>query len=209
MVTSPPDLGLSASPVTVVAATGVEARPLRRRLHDRRGVRVVQSGIALAALATGPETVVISCGLAGSLDESLPTGTVVIPESVALDVGPRTACDAELSERLRAAAERCGVVPRSVALVTCDHVVCGAERRVWAARGYAAVDMETALLARTASRMAAVRVVIDSPARELSPLWESPRRAAARPWLWGEAAWLARTAPRLCDLAARIVAEAL
>jgi hypothetical protein len=210
MATSPPEDGTSgtSTAVTAVAAMAVEARPLRRRLAGNPTVRVQQGGIALSRWTDASHQLLISCGLAGALASDVSTGTVVIPDVVALGSGERRRCDEDAVASLRDAAARCGVTAHTGAVVTADHVVAGAERALWAVRGYVAVDMESALLAQRAPRFAVVRVILDTPVRELSAAWARPGRAIATPWLWGEALWLARVAPRLCDLVARIVAEA-
>lgn len=198
----------AAGAVVAVAATGIEARPLRRRLEGNARVRVDVGGVALSRWPAGNHDVVVSCGLAGALGAGLPTGTIVIPDMVGMDTGSPQPCDPEIVDLLRGAAVRCGVQPHDGPLVTVDHVVSGSERGVWWERGYAAVDMESALMIGRAQRFGAVRVVLDTPERELSPAWARPRQAMATPWLWGEALWLARVAPALCDLVARIVAAA-
>ena len=208
MATSLPEALSQARPITVFAAMGMEARPLRRRLAGNDGVRVEQGGIAAARWASTGHDLLLSCGLAGGLVDGLRTGTVVIPDAVALADGPLVDCDRDAVSRLREAATRLGHPIHDGPLVTVDHVVGGAERGRWAERGYVAVDMETATVAHRAARVAAVRIVLDTPQRELSPRWARPRRAMATPTLWGEAVWLARVGPRLCDVVARIVAAA-
>jgi hypothetical protein len=86
-------------------------------------------------------------------------------------------------------------------------MVQGAGRRVWADRGCVAVDMETGLL--DVPRIAAVRVVLDTPDRELSPVWAHPLAAVVRPDVWPEGLWLWRIAPRLARRAAAILAAGL
>lgn len=201
--------GTELGPVTVFAATAVEARPLRRRLGGIAGITVERTGIGAGQRHGVAVAVAISCGLAGGLDSRLPSGTVVIPDAVGDGGGELHACDPMLLQRLRVAAERCGVTAHPGPLLTVDHVVSGAERDHWARRGYAAVDMESALLVSLSRRFAALRVVLDTPSRELSPAWTRPRRAVLSPRLWGQALWLARAAPQRCDLAAAIVALAL
>ena len=198
-----------ADAITVVAATATEARPVRRRLRDVPGVRVEIGGIRASRWRPSAGATVLSCGLAGGLDESVPTGSLVIPDVVGVDGGIRYACDDELVARLRAAARECGLAAHPGPLLSVGHVVSGVERRLWAARGYAAADMESGVLARLAGRFAVVRVVLDTPQREISPAWHRPARAIARPRLWGQALWMARFAPGQCDVAARVVAEAL
>jgi hypothetical protein len=90
--------------------------------------------------------------------------------------------------------------------LTRDALVTGSERASWAQRGYAAVDMETGLI--HSRRLAAVRVVLDTPEREISRAWLEPLRALTHPALWGEGLWLAREAPRCARIAAAVFAAA-
>jgi nucleoside phosphorylase len=150
---------------------------------------------------------IISCGLAGGLRHDLPTGTILIPHDVLSPDGTTLHCDDELVERLIAGARTIGIEPRSEPMVTTTTVVTGGERRRWADRGYAAVDMETGLL--RAPRVAAVRTILDTPLRELSEDWLNPALAALKPWNWRELLWLAREGPRCARLAAQVVAAAL
>ena len=81
----------------------------------------------------------------------------------------------------------------------------GAERRRWAVRGAVAADMETGLL--DAARLATVRVVLDTPDRELGAAWLRPATALLPPAAWRQLPWLAREAPRCARLAAAVLAE--
>ncbi|HZY98619.1 MAG TPA: hypothetical protein VFE36_03515 [Candidatus Baltobacteraceae bacterium] len=191
--------------IAIVTATSVEAKAARRAMPDRD---VIEAGIALchSGRVEGLPTV-ISCGLAGGLHDHLPTGTVVIPFDVLRPDGTSMHCDRDLSERLIAAARAGGIEPVTDPIVTTMDLVTGEDRRAWARRGYAAVDMETGLLG--AARVAAVRVVLDTPLRELSEEWLAPARALLNPRLWPEAIWLARHGPRCAKLAAEIVRDAL
>lgn len=189
----------------VVTATGLEARAIRRRAT---GARVVEAGVGLAHLdGASFSGVAISCGLAGGLRDDLPTGTILIPTVVATTGGRSIACNVTWTARLRAAAERLGYVYVDAPLLTSETLITGAARAPWASRGFAAVDMETAAI--PADAIVAVRVILDTPARELSPDWLAPARAMLRPKNWGQALWLARAGPRCADVAARIVAAAL
>jgi len=111
-----------------------------------------------------------------------------------------------LSERLAAAARSLGFEPVLEPMLTSRTIVNGAERDVWARAGYAGVDMETGLI--DAPRVAAVRVVLDTPQRELSAEWIEPMRALRNPRNWMQALWLARHAPRFARRAAQVVAFA-
>jgi hypothetical protein len=187
---------------------GVEARPLRRRAA---GLRLVRAGIGLATLDRALLTtdVVFSVGLAGGLAPELASGTVVIPAQVAREDGTLIPCDAAWCTALVTASRRLGYPTVTLPLLSADGLVTGAGRALWAGRGFAAVDMETALLAGMVPRVAAVRVVMDTPAREISPAWEHPGRAVLDPRNWREGAWIARAAPRYSMRAARVLAAAI
>jgi hypothetical protein len=75
-------------------------------------------------------------------------------------------------------------------------MVTGAARTTWAGRGHVAVDMESAGAAESAQRFAVLRVILDTPSRELSDAWAEPARAIRRPSNWSEAIWLGIHAPR-------------
>jgi len=144
--------------------------------------------------------------LAGGLRAGLPSGTVLIPRALGDPDGATRACDEELVAALLAAAESCGMEPLDAPLLCSPVLVRGRERARWAAAGYAGVDMESMRL-RT-RRLAAVRVILDTPERELSTAWLRPLSAIVSPAAWRELPWLARTAPRSARLAAEIVARA-
>ncbi|HEY8755962.1 MAG TPA: hypothetical protein VIN65_06395 [Candidatus Dormibacteraeota bacterium] len=194
--------------VTVIVAMGVEARPFARLVPQ---LRLVRAGIGLSTLDRVQLTtrVVLSVGLAGGLTGDLVSGTVVIPAQVAREDGVLVACDPEWSTALERASRRLGYPTSTASLLSADALVTHAGRGLWAARGFAAVDMETAVLAGMVPRVAAVRVVLDTPTQEISPAWERPARAALDPRNWREGAWLARAAPRLSRRAALVVAAAL
>lgn len=198
-------MATSTERVAFAGATPIEARALRKYLAREL---VVECGISLSRLPDGfSAQIVVSCGLAGGLRDELPTGTVVIPREVQTPNGEMRSCDREWSERLHAAAATLGYVPIDAPLLTSATIVTGDERRRWAERGFCAVDMETGLL--RSPRIAAVRVILDTPLRELSPEWAQPARALLRPSNWPQAVMLAREAPRCADLAAQIAAAAL
>jgi nucleoside phosphorylase len=186
--------------VTLIAATSLECKALRRELPE---ARIVQVGIALANLKGALGETVVSCGLAGGLRTDLPTGTVLIPREVRAPNGSVMRCDDELVEALMQGARSLGIEPVFDRLLTADSIVNGAAREAWATKGYAGVDMETGCI--VASRVAAVRVVLDTPHHELSAEWRSPLRAMLKPWNWPQAVWLAREAPRAARLAALVL----
>lgn len=167
---------------------------------------IVQAGIALGRLDTKLREGVVSCGLAGGLRPDLPTGTLLIPRDVRRPDGRMLRCDATLVEAFARSARSLGIEPVFDPLLTADRIVQGAERMQWGAQGYAGVDMETGLI--DAPRVAAVRVVLDTPEHEISGDWQSPLLAILKPWNWPQALWLAREAPRAATLCAKVVAGA-
>ena len=187
--------------MVIVAATSVERKPLRRALPD---ARIVLAGVGLANLREDLGDTVLSCGLAGGLRKDLPTGTLLLPRKVRRPGGGTLQCDEALVEALAIGARTLGVEPVFDPLLTAESIVNGAARAYWARQGYAGVDMETGRL--TAPRVAAVRVVLDTPENEISADWAVPWRALLKPSNWPQARWLAREAPRAAALAAAVVA---
>jgi len=167
---------------------------------------VVRVGVGVSrppGLLAGP---VVSCGLAGSLRSDVPLGTVLVPECVLRRDGSARRCDPALVEALVAGARRLGVEPVQEPMLTSETLITGAERAVWAARGCVAADMETGLLG--VDRLASVRVVLDTPGRELSAAWQRPARAIWQPRAWADLPWLLREGPRCARLAADVLALA-
>jgi hypothetical protein len=193
--------------VTAVAAMGVEVWAVRRRAPH---VLVHQAGIGLRGwhgLITTP--IVASVGLAGGLRRDLAPGTVVVATEVALEDAPPVSCDQRWVEATISAARRLGFTCVAGPLVTATHLVTGAERGMWAEKGFVAVDMESAYLAGRAAGLAVVRVILDTPQHELSPAWERPTRAALDPRNFRELVWLLRNVPRYSLRAASVLAEAV
>ncbi|HWW09079.1 MAG TPA: hypothetical protein VNY76_02425 [Candidatus Acidoferrales bacterium] len=196
-----------AEDATVVVATRTEERAVRRfapqfRVH-RAGVSLRQWNREIAT------PVVISAGLAGGLDSAHASGTVVVASDVALGDGERVACDPDWVQALTSAARTLGLPVINGGIVTAERLVTGNARDRWARSGYVAADMESGLLIGRAARVVALRVLLDTPDRELSPSWEHPARASLDPRRWPEAAWLFRTAPELARRVARVLAAAV
>jgi hypothetical protein len=169
---------------------------------------VIVAGVSLARFRSPSlSDVVISCGLAGGLRRDVPAGTVLIPRTVRRPGGEMLECDPDLVEALALGARGLGYEPLLDPMVTSATIVRGANRLSWANRGYAGVDMETGLL--YAPRVAAVRVVLDTPLHEFSADWLRPVSALMRPRNWPDALWLARMAPKYALVAASVLNAAL
>lgn len=191
--------------ITVVTATRLETAEARKALPAT--IRVVEAGISLQRSAGPIQGIAISCGLAGGLRDDLPTGAILIPRTVCRPDGTSLACDPALVESLIAAARALGHEPIDAPLLTSATLVHGSERARWAARGFAGVDMETGII--QADRLACVRVVLDTPRREISPAWQRPASAMLRPRAWLDLPFLAREGPRGARLSARVVLKSL
>lgn len=190
--------------VVVVAATGVEAKALRRSLPAER---VYESGIALARGKVPPCDLAISAGLAGALRTGLATGTVLVPRRIGTAGGAVRECDRAFVERALAAARARGFDVCDEPLLTAERLVHGAERARWARSGFAAVDMESALI--DAPSVACVRIVLDTPEREISPAWEHAWRVFLTPAAWRDLPFLAREGPKCAARSAQVIAAAL
>lgn len=199
--------GADVEHLIVVAPTAIEAREARRALP---GARIVRSGVSLSRLPHAGASLsgtVVTCGVAGSLIPGLSTGTVLVPRRVLRPDGRVLECDAGLVAMLAAAARRLGHEPDLRDMATTTGLTVGADRAVWAARGCAGADMETGLLG--ADRVASIRVVLDTPDRELHPAWGRPLTALWHPAAWAQLPWLAAEGPRCARLAAQVLAAAL
>jgi hypothetical protein len=190
---------------TAIAATALEARALRRAAPH---AHVVECGIAFSRCDPHDlGTTVISCGLAGGLRADLPSGSVVVADRVRRPGGEVFMCDRALVAQLVVAARKLGHETVVAPLLTSATLIRGIERERWAQHGYAAADMESGLI--VAPRIGVIRVILDTPARELSEKWLRPASAFLDPRLWPQAIWLARNAPRCARIAAEIAAAVL
>ncbi len=198
-------MDISDRPVTVVTATGVETLAARKALAPT--VRVVQAGIALRATRARIAGIAISCGLAGGLRDDVPTGTVLIPRVVHRTDGVEIVCEESLVESLAAAARALGYAPVDAPLLSSAALVREGERKTWAERGYAGADMESGFI--DCEALACVRVVLDTPQREISAAWQRPGSVLVSPRAWIDVPFLAREGPRCAAIAARVIAAAL
>ena len=196
--------------MVVLAATGLEWRAARRALAGS-GIDVIRCGVALRRWEppAPPQPALITCGLAGGLSPDLAPGTVVVAESVAFEDGEFVARDPRWVDALVAGTRACGREPVVGPMLTSRRLVVGEALRAWAAKGFVAAEMETALLAPAGAPLGSLRVVLDAPSREVSARWSRPALAPLDPRRWGETVWLAARAPGYARMAARCVAAGL
>jgi len=189
--------------VAIVAATGVEASAAR---WAAPGTLVFKVGIACAKRNTF-ETAVISCGLAGGLRPDVPTGSVLVPRSVRRPDGSELVCDPEMTQALIRSTQDCRKRAIEAPMITSCVLIHGRARSRYAELGYAGADMETGLL--QAPRIACVRVVLDTPQREIDPAWQRPASVLLHARAWRDLPFLMREGRRCAGLAARIAARAI
>ena len=191
--------------VRLLAPTWLEYAAARAAVAD---VPVRHVGIGASNYRPEDQSPAIVCGLAGGLASNIEPGAVIIPDYIADEAGTLTACDAELLDALRSGCRRAGFRFTSGVMLTGSHIITGNERSHWADMGFMTADMETVNLARHVSRIATVRVALDTVAHPISSEWTQPR-ATLTPRLWRELLWLVTHAPQYALRAAVIVRYAL
>ena len=190
--------GDAATRLLLLVPMAVEAAALRRAVP---GAAMLRTGVGPARAATAAVKAsrlvggaVAVGGFCGALTDELRPGDIVVASEVRGPQGQGVRCS---SEALVAALRERGL-QRVFAgpVVSADHVVRGAERAILAAGGALVVDMESAWLAPAAAGrpFAVLRVVLDTPARELTrPLatlvagitaWRALRRAGPALGAW-------------------------
>lgn len=195
-----------ARPLQIIAPTRLEYLAVRAVA----GPVVVHGGIGLSKwCGAAAQTPIVVCGLAGGLRPGMLPGTILIPREVGLPNGTTVPCDPAMVSRLTAAARSLGYEPDGGPLLTAPGIVTGAAREHWWSRGFVGADMETGLLAKHDFPVATVRVVLDTRERAIAGDWIHARRAALRPALWREMAWMCRAAPTYALRAARVLRTAL
>jgi 4-hydroxy-3-methylbut-2-en-1-yl diphosphate reductase len=192
--------------LSVAAALRIEALAVRSALP---GARVVRTGMGpararaaagrwIAAAGPAQRAALAVAGLGAGLDPGLRPGDVVVATEVR---GPDGVLACPSAALLEQALRGRGLHARLGPLVSVDHLVRGAERARLHAEGAIAADMESAFLAAAARPVpvAVLRVVVDSPGRELSRpgiVLDGPRALLT----------LRRAAPALADWAAAVEA---
>jgi adenosylhomocysteine nucleosidase len=172
----------------IVAALGVELRPLGPRVPRTQAIAtradgslIIASGIGRAAAAAGARRLVeagagalMSWGLAGGLDPALAPGTIVLPSEVLAADGTRFATTNTWRERLHHALAAGQAVSAGRLLTSRELLSSPADKaRAWRRMSAVAVDMESAAVAEIAAQhrlpFLAVRVVVDSAADAVPP----------------------------------------
>jgi 4-hydroxy-3-methylbut-2-enyl diphosphate reductase len=170
-----------------MAPMRLEARALERGLVAgrvlRAGVGPRRARRAAVAAAALPAGAVAIAGLAGALAPGLEPGEVVLADRVLWRSGECAARCAD-PEPLAAALRDRGLRVHIGAVVSVRSPAVGATRQSLSRTGALAVDMESVWLAPGAAGrpLAVVRVVLDSPRRELANPWQTLsglRRAGA------------------------------
>jgi adenosylhomocysteine nucleosidase len=149
-----------------VAAQGVAIRVRIAGVGAQNAQRAAQAAVADGAQA------LLSWGFAGALDPQLRAGTLLLPSAVVAADGERLPVDAEWHQRLLASLKpRLRVSTQPIGEVL--HPLRGAAAKVAHGRAFlvAAVDMESAALARVARQagiaFVAVRAVTDTRSRRV------------------------------------------
>ncbi len=143
------------------------------RIARRSGCRVEVGGgtaagaeAAVRRLLAANVSMLVSFGLAGGLDPSLPPGCLLVPEWVQTG-GRRIATDASVNQRLG------GFTPHGLLGAASVAASVAEKRALWAATGCAAVDLESGAVAFAASAagvpFGVLRAICDPADRDLPP----------------------------------------
>jgi 4-hydroxy-3-methylbut-2-en-1-yl diphosphate reductase len=181
----------------LIAPLRIERAAVRRGLPEalvlRSGMGAARARSTALVAARIPAGAVAVVGFCGAVTGDLHAGDVVVASEVRGPAGVTGCASGPVAAALAALGIE-GIRVGPVASV--DHLVRAAERRVLAGEGALAVDMESAWLAPAAAGrpFAVLRVVVDTPARELyRPLatvagglaaWQALRRAVPALALW-------------------------
>lgn len=169
-----------APKIGFVAALAAECASLRKQTPREGAWLVAQSGpgaaraeaAAARSVAAGAQ-VLVSWGLAGGLDARLAPGTVLVPRRVREQGAEPVAVDALWHARLAALADEFPLEQGDLLTVPAALESPEVKRAAAAATQAAAVDMESAAIARAALRarvpFVALRVVVDGASDALPP----------------------------------------
>lgn len=156
--------------LAVLAPLSVEAIALRLGL---RGARVVRTGFGPRRARAAAQHLSLSgyralaiAGVCGALDTALVPGDVIVASELLGGPGAHKLADAE---SLLAAVRALGARTQLGPILSIDHIARGREREQLRESGAIAFDMESRWLAEAARErpLAVLRVVVDTPTREL------------------------------------------
>jgi len=179
--------------LAVLAPLSIEALALRCGLHEARVIRTgagpKRSQSAAQRLAGSPDSALAVAGVCGGVVPELQPGDVIVASELQGGKGTHKLARAEA---LVDALHDLGVDAHFGPIRSEDHIVRSAEREQLRASGAIAVDMESRWLAEAAGErpFAALRVVVDTPHRELLRIGAIPNSLRAL-------ATLRRVAPAL------------
>jgi 4-hydroxy-3-methylbut-2-enyl diphosphate reductase len=162
---------LIAAPLRLEAwaiLAGIGSRSHSARVH-RTGMGPRRAQTAAALLRERPGAALLVMGFGGALDEHSDVGDVVVADAVQGPDGMAAVACAGAQE-LADALERRGLRVRRGAVASVARIAIGDTRVQLRQTGAIAVDMESAWLAPGAGErpFAVVRVISDTPARELT-----------------------------------------
>jgi 4-hydroxy-3-methylbut-2-enyl diphosphate reductase len=186
--------------LAVLAPLSIEALALRWGLREARVIRTGagprRSQSSAQRLVESPDCALAVAGVCGGVAAELQPGDVIVASELQGGAGTRRLAHAEaLVDALRALGTAAQLGP----IYSEDHIVRGSERERLRESGAIAVDMESRWLAEAAGQrpFAVLRVVIDTPMRELLRLGAIPdslralatlRRVAPALEAWARAA---------------------
>jgi 4-hydroxy-3-methylbut-2-enyl diphosphate reductase len=163
--------------LAVLAPLFIEALALRCGLREARVIRTGagprRSQSAAQRLAGSPDRAMAVAGVCGGVDPELQPGDVIVASELQGGMGTHKLTDPEaLVDAIRAL----GMTAQLGPIRSEGHIVRGAERARLFESGAIAVDMESRWLAEAAAErpFAVLRVVIDTPRRELLRLGAIP-----------------------------------
>jgi 4-hydroxy-3-methylbut-2-en-1-yl diphosphate reductase len=168
----------------VCAPLRIEARAVRRGYGGpvvHTGMGPVRSARSAARLADLDAEAMAITGVCGALDPAMRPGDLVVATELRRHGATTIACPS--AELLAAELRRTGLTVHTGPIVTVDRVAAGARRAALAKTGACAVDMESAILAKSLAKnpaapftaaaqnsptaLAVVRAVVDTPDRPL------------------------------------------
>jgi len=177
---------LIAAPLRLEAA--IVSSGARGAAVCRTGMGPRRARAAAPLLRERPGAALVVMGFAGGLDEHSDVGDVVVGDGVLGPDGEQVACLG--AEALAGALERCGLEVRRGLIVSAARPATGAARVRLHECGAIAADMESVWLAPGAGGrpFAVVRVIVDTPARELRNLPATVAGGVRAAWVLRRAA---------------------